>query len=55
VISGMVGATHRHSPISQNAAIYRRLLPIYLSIPTKLGQEYGAIATLQKELATSPS
>jgi len=55
VVSGMVGATHRHSPISQNAAIYRRLLPIYLSIPTKLGQEYGAIATLQKELATSPS
>jgi glycerol kinase len=33
VISGMVGATDRHSPISQNAAIYRRLLPIYLSIP----------------------
>jgi len=54
VISGMVGATHRHSPIAQSAAIYRRLLPIYLSIPKKLEQEYGAIAALQKELAASP-
>ncbi len=53
VISGMVGATHRHSPIPQNAAIYRRLLPIYLSIPKKLEEEYDAIATLQNELAAS--
>jgi gluconokinase len=53
VISAMVGATHRHSPIPQNAAIYRRLLPVYLSIPKKLEQEYRAIAALQNELAAS--
>jgi gluconokinase len=55
VISGMVGATHRHSPLPQNTAIYRRLLPIYLSMPKKLEQEYGAIAALQNELAASPT
>jgi gluconokinase len=53
VISGMVGATHRHSPISQNAVIYRRLLPIYLSIPKKLEQEYGAIAAFQNEFGSA--
>ena len=30
VIAGMVGATHRHTPIAKNVEIYRRLLPIYL-------------------------
>lgn len=55
VISGMVGATHRHTPIEQNVALYGRLMPIYLSIPAKLEQEYRAIATFQEEMAAAPT
>ena len=56
VIAGMVGATHRHAPIAGNVAIYQRLLPIYLSIPTKLEPEYRAIAAFQRELSiTEPT
>jgi gluconokinase len=48
VISGMVGATHRHTPIAQNVAAYSRLLPIFLALPAKLGDEYRAIAAFQR-------
>ncbi len=47
-ISGMVGATHRHTPISENVAIYARLRPIFLAIPGKLEQEYKALAEFQR-------
>ena len=50
VISGMVGGTHRHTPIEQNVAVYGRLMPIFLSIPAKLEQEYRAIAAFQEEM-----
>ena len=53
VIAGMVGATHRHMPIAGNVAIYQRLLPIYLSIPTKLESEYQAIAAFQRDLSAT--
>jgi gluconokinase len=53
VIADMVGATHRHAPIAGNVAIYSRLLPIYLSIPTKLEAEYRAIAAFQRELSVT--
>jgi len=53
VIADMVGATHRHVPIAGNVAIYSRLLPIYLSIPTKLEAEYQAIAAFQRELSVT--
>ena len=53
VIAGMVGATHRHAPMAGNVAIYQRLLPIYLSIPAKLEQEYRAIAAFQREMAAT--
>ena len=48
VISGMVGATHRHTPIAQNVAVYSRLLPIFLALPAKLADEYRTIAALQR-------
>jgi gluconokinase len=53
VIAGMVGATHRHTPIAGNVAIYQRLLPIYLSIPAKLEPEYQAIAAFQREMSVT--
>jgi gluconokinase len=48
VISGMVGATHRHTPIAPNVAVYSQLLPIFLAIPGKLDEEYGKIASFQR-------
>lgn len=55
VISGMVGATHRHAPIAGNVAVYGRLLPIYLGIPTKLEPEYRAIAAFQRDMSATGS
>ncbi|MBS0447936.1 MAG: gluconokinase [Proteobacteria bacterium] len=49
VVSTMVGATHRHRPDAKNAAVYRRLLPIFLALPGKLQDEYRAIAAFQRE------
>ncbi|MGB4947321.1 MAG: gluconokinase [Candidatus Competibacter denitrificans] len=50
-IGGMVGAMHRHTPMTGNVAVYQQLLPIYLAIPTKLEAEYRAIAAFQRDLA----
>lgn len=50
VVGDMVGATHRHSPIVENVAVYQRLLPIYLAIPIKLEAEYNTIAAFQREM-----
>lgn len=47
VVGSMVGATHRHLPIAENVAIYAQLTPIYLSIPTKLADEYARLAAFQ--------
>jgi gluconokinase len=55
VVEGMVGATHRHQPIAKNAAIYKRLLPIYLALPGKLEAEYRAIAAFQQDWSAPPA
>lgn len=52
VVGGMVGATHRHQPDAAHAAVYRRLLPIFLALPRKLEEEYRAIAAFQRDDAT---
>jgi gluconokinase len=46
-IATMVGATHRHLPIAENAAVYARLRPIFMAIPRKLEQEYQLLAQFQ--------
>jgi gluconokinase len=51
VISAMVGTTHRHTPNARDVAIYARLMPIFLSIPRKLAQEYRDIAAFQEDMA----
>jgi gluconokinase len=48
VVAGMVGATHRHLPIAENVAVYAQLTPIYLSLATKLTDEYARIAEFQR-------
>lgn len=50
VVSRMVGATLAHQPDEQAAALYRRLLPIYLRIADKLEDEYADIAAFQRSL-----
>lgn len=54
VVAGMVGATHRHTPNAKNAALYRQLLPVYLSLPRKLGEEYRLLAAFQQQTAAPP-
>ena len=51
VIYGMVGATHRHTPIAPNVAVYSRLLPVFLALPLKLEDEYRKIAAFQQDAA----
>jgi len=51
VVGGMVGATHRHSPIPKNAALYERLLPIFMSVPVQLADQYRQIAAFQQQVA----
>ena len=53
-VAGMVGATHRHTPNAKNAALYRQLLPVYLSLPRKLGEEYRLLAAFQQQTAVPP-
>jgi len=52
VVAGMVGATHRHAPIESSVAVYSRLLPIFLALPSKLEAEYGKIAAFQQDART---
>ncbi|HWW07180.1 gluconokinase [Collimonas sp.] len=49
VIGDMVGATHRHLPITENVALYRRLWPIYAAIPKQLAQQYRALSEFQRQ------
>jgi gluconokinase len=55
VVASMVGATHRHTPNPTNVVIYRKLLPIFLSLPSKLAEEYRAIAEFQQHMAAPPA
>lgn len=49
VVNKMVGETHRHKPIEENALIYQELIPIYLSVYRKLGDDYTRIAAFQNK------
>ncbi|NBD26642.1 gluconokinase [Paenibacillus glycinis] len=49
-VSRMVGSTHAHRPDAKTAALYQRLLPIYLRIADKLEDEYANIAEFQRSL-----
>ena len=51
----MVGATHRHSPIAKNVALYERLLPIYEAIPARLEEQYRQITAFQQDMAAPPA
>ncbi|WP_217597856.1 gluconokinase [Cohnella sp. GbtcB17] len=51
VAAGMVGATHRHVPDPAHAAVYHKLLPIFIGVSRRLKDEYRAIAAFQRELA----
>ncbi|MCG7406895.1 gluconokinase [Paenibacillus sp. ACRRX] len=50
IVSDMVGATHQHKPIKEHAELYHQLLPIFISIPRKLEEEYAAISKFQQKL-----
>jgi gluconokinase len=54
-IGGMVGATHRHLPIPENVALYRRLWPIYAALPKQLEQQYRQLSQFQRETAATVS
>lgn len=51
VAAGMVGATHRHRPDPSHAAVYHKLLPIFIQVSRQLKDQYRAIAAFQRELA----
>jgi gluconokinase len=55
VVAGMVGATHRHTPIPEHVAIYRQLAPIFGSIPNKLASEYAQVAAFQQTVKSARS
>ncbi len=57
VIAGMVGATHRHSPIAKNVAVYQALMPIFMALPKQLDAQYRQIAEFQQRSAelTAPN
>lgn len=50
VVAGMVGSSHQHFPNPEAAQQYAKLLPIFLSIPRKLQEEYAQIAAVQLEM-----
>lgn len=51
VVESMIGGTHRHEPIDENARVYKHLLPIFISVSRSLENEYEAIAKFQREMA----
>ena len=52
IVKDMVGHTHDHRPVGENAAIYKQLLPIYIRISRKLEEDYKAIAEFQRKMET---
>jgi gluconokinase len=54
VVGTMVGATHRHSPIPKNVALYRQLMPIFLALPVQLEAQYRQIAEFQRRATAVP-
>ncbi|NGZ75085.1 gluconokinase [Saccharibacillus alkalitolerans] len=51
VVEDMIGGTHRHEPMEDNAKIYKHLLPIFISVARSLENEYESIARFQREMA----
>lgn len=49
IVSEMIGQTQQYDPHPDHAAIYKQLLPIFISIPRKLGPEYEAISKFQHQ------
>ncbi|WP_276354463.1 gluconokinase [Cohnella caldifontis] len=49
-VADMVGATHAHKPDPANAAVYHRLLPIFIRVSRKLTDEYEAISRFQESI-----
>ncbi|MNP58839.1 Xylulose kinase [compost metagenome] len=50
-VSSMVGTTHRHTPVKENAVLYQELLPIFIRISRKLEEEYADIAEFQRKMS----
>lgn len=50
-VSSMVGTTHRHTPVKEDASLYQELLPIYIRISRKLEEEYADIANFQRKMS----
>ncbi|WP_189031596.1 gluconokinase [Paenibacillus albidus] len=51
IVFEMIGSTHKHTPMDEHAAIYKKLLPIYISVFRSLESQYEAIAEFQREQA----
>ncbi len=51
VVTQMIGETHRHQPIAENAAIYETIFPVYVHLLDRIRTEYEEIAQLQQQLA----
>jgi gluconokinase len=45
--------SQQYEPNPQSAQIYKQLLPIFLSISSKLGPEYEAISEFQRQFTSS--
>jgi gluconokinase len=50
-VTQMIGETHRHQPIAENAATYETIFPVYVHLLERIRLEYGPIAHLQHQLA----
>jgi gluconokinase len=48
-VAKLVGATHRHRPDAQCAAVYARLTPIFTALPRQLIEQYAAITAFQQD------
>ncbi|MFC3750337.1 gluconokinase [Paenibacillus sp. GCM10012306] len=51
IVFDMIGSTHQHPPIPDHAKVYKKLLPIYISVFRSLESQYEAIAGFQREQA----
>nr|MDQ2693896.1 gluconokinase [Pseudomonadota bacterium] len=49
VVEGMVGSTHHHDPDPDRVGVYQQLIPIFLALPGRLGDEYAKIAAFQRQ------
>ncbi|MBJ6298908.1 gluconate kinase, partial [Staphylococcus aureus] len=45
----MVGATHNHTPIEENAAIYQELVAVFINLSRSLTENYEQIADFQRQ------